>query len=205
MITTISQPITLDEFWDWYPDGFGRYELHDGAIFEMQPIGNHEEVISFIMMELVVQIKQLGLSYLIPKQALIKPLDTNKSAYNPDVLILDKSSLNDEPLWKTRSTITQGKTVPLVIEVVSTNWGYDYGHKLVDYEALGIAEYWIVDYLGLGGKRYIGDPKQPTISIYQLVDEEYQVQQFRSNDLLISSIFTDLNLTAQQIFDVVNL
>ena len=205
MNTTISQPITLDEFWDWYPDGFGRYELHDGAIFEMQPIGNHEEVISFIMMELVVQIKQLGLSYLIPKQALIKPLDTNKSAYNPDVLILDKSSLNDEPLWKTRSTITQGKTVPLVIEVVSTNWGYDYGHKLVDYEALGIAEYWIVDYLGLGGKRYIGDPKQPTISIYQLVDEEYQVQQFRSNDLLISSIFTDLNLTAQQIFDVVNL
>ena len=205
MITTISQPITLDEFWDWYPDGFGRYELHDGAIFEMQPIGNQEEVISFIMMELVVQIKQLGLSYLIPKQALIKPLDTNKSAYNPDVLILDKSSLNDEPLWKTRSTITQGKTVPLVIEVVSTNWGYDYGHKLVDYEALGIAEYWIVDYLGLGGKRYIGDPKQPTISIYQLVDEEYQVQQFRSNDLLISSIFTDLNLTAQQIFDVVNL
>ncbi|EAM49839.1 Uma2 family endonuclease [Crocosphaera watsonii WH 8501] len=205
MITTISQPITLDEFWDWYPDGFGRYELHDGAIFEMQAIGNHEEVISFIMMELVVQIKQLGLSYLIPKQALIKPLDTNKSAYNPDVLILDKSSLNDEPLWKTRSTITQGKTVPLVIEVVSTNWGYDYGHKLVDYEALGIAEYWIVDYLGLGGKRYIGDPKQPTISIYQLVDEEYQVQQFRSNDLLISSIFTDLNLTAQQIFDVVNL
>ena len=205
MITTISQPITLDEFWDWYPDGFGRYELHDGAIFEMHPIGNHEEVISFIMMELVVQIKQLGLSYLIPKQALIKPLDTNKSAYNPDVLILDKSSLNDEPLWKTRSTITQGKTVPLVIEVVSTNWGYDYGHKLVDYEALGIAEYWIVDYLGLGGKRYIGDPKQPTISIYQLVDEEYQVQQFRSNDLLISSIFTDLNLTAQQIFDVVNL
>ena len=205
MITTISQPITLDEFWDWYPDGFGRYELHDGAIFEMQPIGNHEEVISFIMMELVVQIKQLGLSYLIPKQALIKPLDTNKSAYNPDVLILDKSSLNDEQLWKTRSTITQGKTVPLVIEVVSTNWGYDYGHKLVDYEALGIAEYWIVDYLGLGGKRYIGDPKQPTISIYQLVDEEYQVQQFRSNDLLISSIFTDLNLTAQQIFDVVNL
>ena len=205
MITTNSQPITLDEFWDWYPDGFGRYELHDGAIFEMQPIGNHEEVISFIMMDLVVQIKQLGLSYLIPKQALIKPLDTNKSAYNPDVLILDKSSLNDEPLWKTRSTITQGKTVPLVIEVVSTNWGYDYGHKLVDYEALGIAEYWIVDYLGLGGKRYIGDPKQPTISIYQLVDEEYQVQQFRSNDLLISSIFTDLNLTAQQIFDVVNL
>ncbi|ACB51670.1 hypothetical protein cce_2320 [Crocosphaera subtropica ATCC 51142] len=204
MITTISQPITLEEFWDWYPDGFGRYELHDGAIFEMQPIGNHEEVISFLTIKLAVQIEKFDLPYLIPKQALIKPLDTNKSAYNPDVLILDKSNLNNESLWKTRSTITQGKTVPLVIEVVSTNWGYDYGHKLIDYEALGITEYWIVDYLGLGGKRYIGDPKQPTISIYQLVDDEYQLQQFRENDVLISSIFPNLNLTAQQIFDIAN-
>lgn len=204
MITTISQPITLEEFWDWYPDGYGRYELHDGAIFEMQPIGNHEEVISFLTIKLAVQIEKLDLPYLIPKQALIKPLDTNKSAYNPDVLILDKSNLNNESLWKTRSTITQGKTVPLVIEVVSSNWGYDYGHKLIDYEALGINEYWIVDYLGLGGKRYIGDPKKPTISIYQLVDDEYQVQQFRNNDALISSVFPDLNLTAQQIFDIAN-
>ena len=141
---------------------------------------------------------------MIPKQALIQPLDTDKSAYNPDVTVIDKSRLNDEIFWKKHSTITLGKTVPLVVEVVSTNWGYDYGHKLVDYESLGIAEYWIVDYLGLGGRRYIGNPKQPTISIYQLVDEEYQLQQFRGGDILISSIFPDLNLTAQQIFDVAN-
>ncbi|MGB5768480.1 MAG: Uma2 family endonuclease, partial [Crocosphaera sp.] len=108
------------------------------------------------------------------------------------------------PFWKTRSTITQGKTVSLVIEVVSSNWGYDYGHKLIDYEALGIPEYWIVDYLGLGGKRYIGDPKKPTISIYKLVDQEYQLQLFRDNAPLVSSVFPSLNLTAQQIFDVAN-
>ena len=204
MIEIVSKPTTLEEFWDWYPEGEGRYELHNGAIFEMQPIGSHEQIISFITIELAFQIKQLGLSYIIPKQALIKPLGTDKSAYNPDVTILDKSALNNEPFWKTRSTITQGETVPLVIEVVSTNWGYDYGHKLIDYEALGIAEYWIVDYLGLGGKRYIGDPKQPTISIYQLVDEEYQLQQFQGNETLVSSIFPDLSLTAQQIFDVAN-
>ncbi len=204
MITTISQPITLEEFWDWYPDSYGRYELHDGAIFEMQPIGNHEQVISFLTIKLAVQIEKLELPYMITKQALIKPIDTDKSAYNPDVLILDQSVLNEEPFWKTRSTITQGKTVTLVIEVVSTNWGYDYGHKLIDYEALGIAEYWIVDYLGLGGKRYIGDPKKPTISIYQLIDDEYQVQQFRDDNSLVSSIFPHLNLTAQQVFDVAN-
>ncbi|MGK7940784.1 MAG: Uma2 family endonuclease [Crocosphaera sp.] len=204
MTTTVSQPITLEEFWDWYPDIYGRYELHDGVIFEMQPTGSHEQVISFLTIKLAVQIEKRELPYMIPKQALIKHLDTNKSAYNPDVLILDQSNLNDEPLWRTRSTITQGKTVPLVIEVVSKNWGYDYGHKLIDYETLGIAEYWIVDYLGLGGKRYIGDPKKPTISIYQFVDDEYQVQQFKNDDTLISSIFPDLNITAQSIFDITN-
>lgn len=204
MITTLASPTTLAEFWDWYPDDGGRYELHHGAIFEMQPTGSHEQVISFITILLAVQIERLQLPYLIPKQALVKPLDNDKSAYNPDVTILNTSHLPDESFWQTRSTLTQGKTIPFVVEVVSTNWRYDYGHKLIDYEALGIAEYWIIDYLGLGGKRYIGDPKQPTISIYQLVDQEYQLQLFRGNQTLKSSIFPDLTLTAQQIFERAN-
>jgi Uma2 family endonuclease len=84
--------------------------------------------------------------------------------------------------------------------VVSTNWRDDYGHKLIDYEALGIREYWIVDYLGLGGRRYIGTPKKPTFSVYQLVDGEYQGQQFRGGDQIISPTFPELNLTAEQVF-----
>jgi Uma2 family endonuclease len=74
-------------------------------------------------------------------------------------------------MWKKRSTIIQGLTVKLAIEVVSTNWQDDYLMKLGEYEKLGIEEYWIIDYLGLGGRRYIGTPKQPTISIYRLVRE----------------------------------
>lgn len=83
-----------------------------------------------------------------------------------------------------------------------------YGHKFIDYEALQIPEYWVVDYLGLGGRRYIGAPKQPTFSVYQLVDGEYQVQQFRGSDSLaetlreriLSLTFPELNLTAEQVF-----
>ncbi|HEY9704768.1 MAG TPA: Uma2 family endonuclease [Allocoleopsis sp.] len=195
-----NQLMTLDEFLDWYPDGYGRYELHRGVVFEMQPTGTHEEVISFITGKLFFQIESLGLPYLIPKQALIKPLDNDKSAYNPDVMVIDQTTLNDEPLWKKRSTITKGKSVPLVIEVVSTNWQDDYAYKLVDYEKLAIPEYWIVDYLGLGGKRHIGNPKQPTISIYQLIDNEYQIQQFRGEDVIISSVFPELKIRANQLF-----
>ena len=93
-----------------------------------------------------------------------------------------------------------GSSVRLIVEVVSTNWQDDYGHKLVDYEALGIPEYWIADYWGLGGRRYIGNPKQPTFSVYQLVDGEYQVSQFRRDDRILSPTFGQLNLTVQQIF-----
>jgi Uma2 family endonuclease len=83
---------------------------------------------------------------------------------------------------------------------VSTNWQDDYAHKLVDYEILDIPEYWIIDYLGLGGRRYIGNPKQPTISIYYLVENEYQISQFRGDEIIISPTFPELNLTAHQIF-----
>jgi Uma2 family endonuclease len=72
-------------------------------------------------------------------------------------------------------------SVRLIVEVVSINWRDGYGYKLVDYEALGIPEYWLADYLGLSGRRYIGNPKQPTLSVPQLIACEYQVSQFRGN------------------------
>ena len=84
--------------------------------------------------------------------------------------------------------------------MVSTNWRDDYGYKLIDYEAIAIREYWIVDYLGIGGVRFIGQPKQPTLSIYNLVDGEYQVQQFRGKEIIKSPTFPELNLSAEQIF-----
>ena len=27
--------ITLEDFWDWYPDGYGRFELHNGEIIKV--------------------------------------------------------------------------------------------------------------------------------------------------------------------------
>jgi Uma2 family endonuclease len=200
MVQAVPQLMTLDEFLDWYPDGYGRYELWNGVVIKMQPTGTHEQVGGFLGVKLGVEIDRLSLPYIIPRQAIVKPIDTDKSGYSPDVIVLDRLTLNEEPLWKKRSTITQGKSIRVVIEVVSSNWRDDYGHKFIDYEALGILEYWIVDYLGLGGRRYIGSPKAPTFSVYQLVDGEYQMQQFRGSDRIISLAFPELNLTAEQVF-----
>jgi Uma2 family endonuclease len=57
-----------------------------------------------------------------------------------------------------------------------------------------------VDYLGLGGRKFIGNPKQPTLSVCQLVDGEYQVKLFQGDVRVESLAFPELNLTAQQIF-----
>jgi Uma2 family endonuclease len=90
----------------------------------------------------------------------------------------------------------------IAIEVVSTNWRDDYLTKLQEYEEIGIPEYWIVDYLGIGGRRFVGNPKQPTIFVHELVDGEYQVTAFRGGDRVISPTFPELILTANQIFEV---
>jgi len=201
MTQAILKPVTFDEFIDWYPENSEkRYELHNGAIVEMpKATGEHSEVSGFLIAELNFQIRQLGLPYFAPKKCAVKA-DNELSGYEPDAIVLDRQATNGEPRWKKESIITMGSSVRLIVEVVSTNWRDDCGYKLVNYEALGIPEYWIADYLGLGGRRYIGNPKQPTFSVYQLVDGEYQVSQFRGDYLILSPTFPQLNLTVKQIF-----
>lgn len=200
MTQALPKPITFEEFLEWKPET-GRYELHDGVIIEMQPTGEHEEVKGFLATKLTVEFDRLNLPYFIPNQALVKP-PAKESGYLPDVLIVNRAYLATEPLWKKSSTVTQGASIPLVIEVVSTNWRDDYLAKAGDYEEIGVPEYWIVDYLGLGGRRFIGNPKQPTISVYSLVEGEYQVSQFRGAECVESPAFPELNLTAEQIFTI---
>ncbi|MCC5602430.1 Uma2 family endonuclease [Nostoc favosum] len=201
MVQTLGKVVTFDEFVAKYPDNTGkRYELHDGAIVEMpQPTGDHEEVVGFLAFEVTRECIRLNLPYFIPKTALVKPPE-NESAYSPDVLILNRPNLVNEPLWKKESTVSQAESIPLVVEVVSSNWRDDYLKKAADYEAVGIPEYWIIDYAALGGRRFIGNPKQPTVSLYTLIEGEYQVNQFRGSDRIISPTFPELNLTAEQIF-----
>ncbi len=200
MTQTISKLTTFDEFIEWKPE-HGRYELHRGAIVEMpNPTGKHEEIIELLQSKLILESHRLQLPYRLLKGILVKPID-QETGYYPDMLVVKREALALEPLWAKASTITQGSSIVLAVEVVSTNWRDDYAHKMTDYEALGIPEYWIIDYLGLGGNRYIGSPKQPTLSIYELVDGEYQIKLFRGNTKIESATFPELSLTAEQIFN----
>ena len=201
MAQAIPKLITFEEFIDWYPNTGIRYELRDGVIVKMAPpTGNHEKVVGFIARKLTVEFDRFDLPYTIPKTAFVKP-ESADSAYSPDVLLLNLDNLDNEPLWNKESTVSQPASIPLLVEVVSTNWRDDYYKKLADYEEMGISEYWIADYAALGGKKFIGNPKQPTIFVCELVNGEYSFNQFRGDNKIISPTFPQLNLTAQQIFD----
>lgn len=199
MVAPQIKPIGFEEFINWYPEDGKRYELIEGVIVEVLPTGSHEDISGFLVAELNFEIRKQNLDYSIPKNCLLKPF-APRSGYLPDVAVIDRKHIQDEPLWNKSSVIQNGQTIPLVIEVVSTNWRDDYGHKFVEYEAMGIAEYWIVDYRALGAVRYIGKPKQPTITICKLIEGEYQMEKFVRGDRLESSVFPQLELSVDAIF-----
>jgi Uma2 family endonuclease len=201
MTQTLPKLVTFEEFIEWYPSNGARYELHKGVIVEMPPpTGEHENVVGFLAAQITFQFLQIGLPFRIPKTAFVK-IQSNNSTYSPDILLLNHDNLVNEPLWSKQSTVIQAASIPLAVEVVSTNWRDDYYDKFRDYEEMGIPEYWIVDYAAIGGKRFTGNPKQKTITICELVDGDYQMTVFRGNNFIASPLFPQLNLTAQQIFD----
>jgi Uma2 family endonuclease len=227
--------LTFDEFMEWYPENSAvRYELHDGVIVEMPPAtGDHTDIISFLktiweakppkcfrfLLEVILlAIQECKLPYRVSASTFVKT-PNKSSAYIPDMLVINHDNLKNEPLWKKQSTLIYPESIPLIIEIVSTNWQDDYYDKIRDYEMMGIPEYWIVedtasdgspglkqvsvDYAALGGRKFIGNPKQPTIFVCELIDGEYQMIPFTGTDRIVSPNFSQLNLTVQQVFDSV--
>jgi len=208
MTQTQAQPeiklYTFDEFIEWYPENSTlKYELHEGMIIEMPPpTGDHTVIISFLTKVILLAIQESNLPYLVSASTFVRTPNT-KSAYLPDMLVINPSNLKNEPFWKKQSTLIDLESIPLVIEIVSTNWRDDYHNKFSNYEEMGIPEYWIVDYAALGGRKFIGNPKQPTIFVCELIDGEYQMTPLRGDDRIVSPTFPQLNLTPQQVFDSV--
>ncbi len=198
MTYTSSKQLSFEAFITQFGDNT-RYELIDGELREMEPTGPHEAVAGNIAGRIYLEIFRANLNWLVPKNCLIKPLYAEATALRPDVVVLDQTQLSQEPLWQTEPVICNGSTIKLVAEVVSSNWQDDYARKVEEYAFLNIPEYWIVDFRGLGGLQFIGNPKQPTFTVCQLVDGVYQQQKYRLEDSIISHLFPDLRLRFKDI------
>lgn len=204
MTATPTQPkqmLSFEQFVKQLPDEEGRYELVNGDIVKILPIRLHEDVADFLIKQFDREVDRVPLNYRVSGRFMLRTLTPNgkEQGRHPDVTVVDKT------LWKSQPFAYSALTEPpqLVVEVVSTNWEDDYIDKLDEYQRLGISEYWIVDYLALGSRNYLGNPKEPTVFVY-LLDENgvYQMTAYRGSDRIISRTFPELALTAEQVLDV---
>ncbi|MBE9060940.1 Uma2 family endonuclease [cf. Phormidesmis sp. LEGE 11477] len=193
--------LSFSEFVEIRPDDGRRYELVNGQISEIMATRAHDDVVDFIYDAFRDQVKKTQSNWKITRFGSIKTFrdDGLQQGRTPDVSVIDREIWNAD----LRAYAALEDSIQLAVEVTPTNWRDDYLYKLAEYEQLGIDEYWIVDYLALGAARYIGSPKTPTISVYQLAENEYYLQQFRGEDVVISQTFPELRLTAQSIFSAV--
>lgn len=198
MAYTAQKILTFETFLDRYCDNF-RYELADGELIDMEPTGPHETVSGKLATQIGIAIAAEKLPWFIPRTCLIRPFSDAATARRPDIVVLDETAIVSEPLWEREPVITLGRSIKLVVEVVSTNWETDYARKVEEYALLGITEYWIVDYRGLGGVAFIGKPKQPTVTVCQLIDQDYTQQLFRLGQPIISPLLKSLQLRLDDI------
>ena len=194
-ITTLTK-LDFGQFLQQRPDD-GIYELVNGEIVKVEAIRARKNVARYLMFGFNDEIRRLQLDYIVDKDIVIRTV-TNRGdqrGRNPDVSVVSAS------LWNSNVT-TYGAlidAIQLAVEVTSTNWEDDYIDKLEEYENLGIKEYWIVDYLAIASRSYLGNPKLPTIFVYELIDGKYQVKAFTGTEKIISPTFSELNVTVEEV------
>ncbi|BAQ65298.1 Uma2 family endonuclease [Geminocystis sp. NIES-3709] len=109
-----------------------------------------------------------------------------------------------KPNWESNLTAQSFLSQPskLVVEVVSTNWEDDYIDKLTEYQLLGIQEYWLIDYLAVASRTWLSNPKQPTIFVCTLDENNiYQIKSYQDTSVIISHTFPELKLTPVELFE----
>ena len=201
MVAIAQKTLSFEEFLNWDDDSGRSFELVNGVAMPLsEPTAKHEDVVHGLCRLLVDHCQSLNLPY-VPRQSKQVRLNAgpgeSESSRKADIVVFAK----EEWVRMRQSSASAAAYIPppLAIEVVSTNWRDDYRIKLNEYETLGILEYWIVDYAGLGGVQYIGSPKQSTVTINRLIDGEYQALRYQGEATIVSPMFPELVLTIAQI------
>ncbi|MEG4011721.1 MULTISPECIES: Uma2 family endonuclease [unclassified Microcoleus] len=197
MIAITKQKLKFNEFITICPED-GVYELVNGEIVKMATTRNHDDVAEFADRQFYQECDRLKLNYVVKRGITIQT--TTKEGIEqgrvPDVSVIDRT------LWRAerKSYTALESPIQLAVEVVSTNWEDDYVDKLDEYERLGISEYWIIDYLAIGKREYLGNPKMPTVFVFSLnAQGKYERSQFRGDEQIVSSIFPQLVLNADRV------
>ncbi|MEG4067991.1 Uma2 family endonuclease [Microcoleus sp. Pol11C2] len=142
---------------------------------------NHDELGEFTDIHFYQESDRVKLNNVVKRGITIKTTtkEGTEQGRVPDVSVIDRT------LWRAERKAYAALELPiqLAVEVLSTNWEDDCVDKLDEYERLSIAEYWIIDYLAMGKREFLGNQKIPTVFVFSLNAEgKYQRTQFRENE-----------------------
>ncbi|MEB3359494.1 MAG: Uma2 family endonuclease [Synechococcales bacterium] len=177
-----------------YDDGTdSRYELENGELLAMPPESDrNQRIASYVFAYLL----QLGVPfYCLRIGAEVAVSGTRATVRLPDLMVLSEE-LAQVLAGASRSTVMLDMPPPrLVVEVVSpgkANEERDYRYKRSQYQARGIAEYWIID------------PMQQKVTVLTLVAGLYEEGVFAGDTEIASPLLQALGqsapLTAAQVF-----
>ena len=187
-----SSIMSLEDFLN-YDDGTdARYELEDGRLLFMS---SERDVNQRIATFLLIYFSQLGIEFYRLRIGIeVAVSGTRSSVRLPDFTVLTEE-LAQALEGASRSIVMPNMPPPqLVVEVVSPgqeNADRDYRYKRSQYQARGIAEYWIVD------------PIVKQITVLTLVSGLYEEAVFAGDDAIASVLLSELGqespLTARQV------
>ena len=188
--------MSLEDFLN-YDDGTdARYELEDGKLlFKPSDSNINQRIASFLF----VYLMQLGLPFYRVRigGTEVVTSGTRATVRLPDFMVLTEQ-LAQAMEGASRSIVIPDMPPPqLVVEVVSPgskNQERDYRYKRAQYEARGIAEYWIVD------------PIQQRVTVLTLVAGLYEEAVFTGDAAIASPLLSELGqeseLTAGQVLQL---
>ncbi|NJP08983.1 MAG: Uma2 family endonuclease [Leptolyngbyaceae cyanobacterium RU_5_1] len=190
-MTIAARKLAFEEYLRYDDHTDTRYELVNGELVAMSlGTGRHGKIIKFVDDRLNLAIQQSGLDW--TSQRLTVGVQSPRgyrwdTCRIPDITVLTLEQWSD---MDDREAVILAHQAPpkLVVEVVSPSTQTDdYRAKWVEYSALDIAEYWIVD------------PLQNTVTICVLDQGRYQDTIYQGTEHIISPTFPTLDLTADQI------
>ncbi|NEQ09408.1 MULTISPECIES: Uma2 family endonuclease [unclassified Moorena] len=192
-MTATTALLSLEDYLSYNDGTDRRYELVNGELIAMsQPKGKHGAITEFLNDQYRAEIQVQGLAW-VSKQGFIAIESPRGGRWDtariPDVTVATLEQW--EGMLDREAIIRLNESPPfLVVEVVSDSTRTtDYRSKRVEYNLLGIREYWIVD------------PLKKQVVVLQLVDDLYEETVFVGDELIESTIFPGLQLSAQQVLN----
>ena len=186
-----TKKLTFAEYLNYSDETDTRYELVNGELIPMSlGTGKHGGIIRFLERRFETLIEELGDPW-IPLATLVGIRSPRGGRWDtsriPDVTVLPIEQW--ESLANREAVIELNEAPPiLVVEVVSESTKTtDYRSKRSEYAVLNIQEYWIVD------------PLAEVVIVCSLAEGFYDAVEFRGENCIVSNIFPDLNLTANQV------